>query len=370
MNSDMSGSPLFARQSANIFAIIGIVLVILFVMFALYMLIRRMQTYKNSPEYIEKQRNRPTTYSNVCETAKKSGLLREEREFLWQICRENKTPNIYYFAHDLQAIETLFHTEYLKLNQTGNEDGKSLLFSIRAKIINIFDQAPAMTQSKIIDAGTVFTYTASKGIHYQLTLSENTDEGLVLSMPVNFLNSGDKPESLTKINLVFNGKGDVPYSMDTRVIRYQIGKKGDDEMIVVHTDRLQQLQRRQAARIDVVQPCKFSPVKVENSGKGKMAKVSYTPSQKKYDGTLIDISTGGCRIITSLPIQPQQNIYVEGLFNGKVTDSAIGIILRNTKRRDNQYVLHIRFIKIEKAVVNRINALTYGYDLPLPKASS
>lgn len=361
MNPEMSGSPIFARHSVNLIGIIGIIAAILFVLFVVYLVYRMIYTYRNSPAYVENQKKQITTYSNITETAKKCRLLKDERDLLWRICRENKTPNILYLARDPNAVENLLKSEFSKLDQAGDENAKYTLFQLRPKLLNAFNQAPVITLSKNVPDETVFTYTASKGIHYQLKLAENTNEGLLLSVPASLSTSNDKPESLSRIILVFQGKGEIPYEMDTRVVRYQTGKDRTDQMLVVHTDRLRELQRRQAPRIEIVKPCKFSPVKVSALGIGKAAKVQYTPSEKKYDGTLIDISTGGCRIITSLPIQPQQNIYVEGPFNGKNTDSAIGLILRNTKRRDNQYVLHIKFLKIEKPVLNRIEALAYGY---------
>ena len=40
----------------------------------------------------------------------------------------------------------------------------------------------------------------------------------------------------------------------------------------------------------------------------------------------------------------------------------IGFIIRTTKTKNDEYILHIKFVKIEKNIVNRINALACGYE--------
>ena len=127
----------------------------------------------------------------------------------------------------------------------------------------------------------------------------------------------------------------------------------------MHTDKVVPLQKRLAERIELQLPCKFSSVKAKQVA----GKTDYDVGEKEHDGTLEDVSTGGCRIITELAIKPEQYIFIKGAMNRKVEDSAIGQIVRTTKRADSVYVLHVRFLKIDLAVTNRIQAVAVGYDV-------
>jgi hypothetical protein len=361
MNPTLSGSPIFARQNANLFLIIGIVLSIFFVLFILYLIVRVLHERKRSPDYIEKQKSKPTTFSNVTVIARQANLLKEERDLLWKICKKSDIPNIIYLIRNQQEFEQLLKARYALLETENDEEEKACLFNLRSKIIATYNQPIIISQSKNIESSTIFIYTAAEGFHYKLPLIENNPDGLLLLIPDALTENNDKPAALSKIQLIFTAKCGVSYRMETRIVRYQLGKDNRNLMLVVHTDRLEQLQRRQTERVEIQKQCIFSSVNVHSGSSEKMTKVIYQPAEKKHEGVLEDISAGGCRIITSLPIRQDQYIYVEGPFNGSVTDSAIGIIVRTTKRRDEQYVLHIRFIKIEKAVINRIHAHVYKY---------
>ena len=78
----------------------------------------------------------------------------------------------------------------------------------------------------------------------------------------------------------------------------------------------------------------------------------------------MDVSTGGCRITTNMPIKPEQFIYIRGKLNAQDEDVVIGTIVRTTKRLDGLFILHIRFVKIAREVENRIQALVCQYTLP------
>lgn len=131
-------------------------------------------------------------------------------------------------------------------------------------------------------------------------------------------------------------------------------------MITVHTDKIVPLKKRQAERIEIQSPCTFYSVK--KTAGGDKDNPHYEVSEKEHEGTLEDVSMGGCRVITTLPIKSGQLLSIKGEMNKKDTDTAIGEIVRTTKRVDNNFILHVRFIKIETAVKNKIQAVACGYE--------
>ena len=356
-----SGSPIEARTTLNVFAVILIVALIAAAIAIFFFISRYVTTYKTSPAYLERKRAKPTTIADLNQVAKECGLEKEEKDILWAISKKNSSMNLLFFVKEIEQVEEAIRKEFFEFDNAGDELGKNSLFSLRKKLLKVYQQKIIIKTSRAIDENTTFTYTVTKGFHHKIVLKESTPDGLILELPQSLTNSPDKPAALSKIALIFEAKDGSPYEFETRVVRYQQGKNGEQQMITVHTDKLTPLQKRQAERIELRLPCKFSSVKVQNEGKKK--DVIYTPSEKEYDGTLEDISVGGCRIITNLTIKAEQYIYLSGPFNGSYTDNAIGAIVRTTKRSDNVYILHIKFIKIDVAAVNRIQARVYGYSL-------
>ena len=75
--------------------------------------------------------NRPTTYADIKFIAKDLLLTNDEREFLWEICRQHKVNNFIAYMKNQIQLDELFKTVF---NSSSDEQKKSLLFSIRNKI--------------------------------------------------------------------------------------------------------------------------------------------------------------------------------------------------------------------------------------------
>ena len=356
-----SGSPLQARLEVNVFSVIIILIAVFFVIALIYIVSKTITNYLNSSAYIEKKKNRPTSLKDINELSSQCSLIKEEKDIIALICKKHSTPNIKYIVRDYNAMFNLFKEQFKIFDREHDEGGKTHLFGLQKKVFKTYRQQGLIKNSKNIEQGTIFTLTLSKGFHHKLTLVENTSEYMILTIPP-ALKSDSCPRSLEKINFIFELGDGTPYNVETRVVRYQNGKDGSKEMVVVHSDKLFPLQKREQDRADLNLPCKFHSVKVATEGSGKKEKISYIPSEKAYDGILEDISAGGCRLIATLPIKAEQHIYIDGPLNAKENDQAVGTIVRTTKRSDGIYILHIRFLKIDVKVVNKIQAMVFKFD--------
>lgn len=359
-----TGSTIQARQELgqNIFSIIIIVAIVAFLIFCVYFISRAITKYHNSPAYLDKRKKRPTTIKDINGVSSACSLTKEEKYVLTEFCRKNRHLNLLYLIKEKKTFDKLLKNLFKEYDLSYDELSKAALFSLRKKIFTVYNQKVVVKNSKFLSAGTNFTYTKEKGFHYRLVLAENGIDGMILNIPNELNPETDFPKPLEKITLVFDAADGTPYTLESRIVRFQEGKEGKTQLIIVHSDKISNLQKREQTRVDMDSPCKFNSVKISAEKKGKTEQTVYIPSEKDYDGNLEDISTGGCKLSTTLPIKAGQNINIKGLFNKKQTDSAIGIIVRTTKRSDNIFVLHIRFIKIELAVVNRINAMVIHYD--------
>ena len=356
-----TGSPLQARLEVNVFSVILILIGIIFLIAVVYIVSKTITNYLNSAAYLEKKKNRPTSIKDINELSTQCSLVKEEKDVLSIICRNHKTPNIKYTVRDYNTMYALFKEQFANFDRANDEVNKAHLFALQKKIFKVFRQQALIKNSKNIANETIFTLTVAKGFHHKLKLAENTSEAMILSLPPS-IKQDELPKSLEKVNFIFELEDGTPYNLETRVVRYQDGKDGETQMVIVHSDKVSPLQKREQTRAELNLPCKFHSVKVAVEGSGKKEKINYIPSEKAYEGILEDISTGGCRMVATLPIKAEQHIYIEGQFNGKQNDTAVGTIVRTTKRSDGIYILHIKFIKIDVKVTNRIQAMVYKYD--------
>ncbi len=356
-----SGSPVLARSQLNIFLVIALILGVITFLSIIYVISKLISNYHRSPQYLEKKRRRPTSNSDINEISRYSHLSKEEHAILSRLCKENPTPNILYAVQDLSYINEILKALFLKLCVEANEKAKTALFGLRTKLIRAYTPPEEMTSSRKIDIGTKMTYTASQGVHYRMVYTERTPDALILNLPQNIIERNHCPAPLSKISLIFEASSGAPYQMETRVVRYQKNGRNEEQMVVMHSEQIAPLQRRQVERIEMHETCAFSSVATSTVQEGKENKTVYKPSQNMHQGLLLDVSAGGCRLVTNIPIKAEQFIYISGKLNTKDEDSAIGTILRTTKREDGNFILHIKFVKIEADVVNRIQSVAVGY---------
>ena len=356
-----TGSTIQARAELPVFKVIIIIVAIFLLIALIYLVSHSVTKYLNSPAYIEKQKNRPTSLKDINELSTLCSLVKEERDVLSAICKNHKTPNIKYIVRDYSTMTAFLKEQFKAFDRVNDEVGKTNLFSLQKKIFKVFRQQGLIKNSKNIAAETVFTLTLAKGFHHKLKMRENNSEAIILAIPPT-IKQDELPKPLEKVNFIFELEDGTPYNLETRIVRYQKGKENEEQMVVVHSDKVSPLQKREQERAEMNIACNFHSVKVVVEGAGKKEKVHYVPAEKTYEGILEDISTGGCRLVATLPIKAEQHIYIDGPLNRKQNDHAVGTIVRTTKRSDGIYILHIRFLKIEPKVVNRIQAMVCKYD--------
>jgi len=362
-NYAVPGSPLLARQDVTL--IYGLIFLIVLIVTLLLMLAIILKTLHKhtTPEWATAQKNKLTKLVNVNNVANKYKLTKDERNLLWDMCRKHGSLNIEYLIHDEDAINDLFHREYLELfAQKNNDQIISVFFLLRYKLERAHASASTITSSKNIPEGISASFVDSNEHHFTLLILRNTKDGLYLQLPTSFLSSPSKPAELDKIDIVFTLNTGMQYKMNTRIVRYQTGLDGLPEALVTHTSSLTPFNKRQSKRISLNQKCTFAAVKVTAAKKGNTQILSYEPLEHRYEGLLTDISGGGCQLITQLPIKVDQYIWLELKIDSTITDEVIGLIVNTKKSSENgQYILHIKFVKITLAAQNRISARVYNY---------
>lgn len=333
-----------------LFILIIVALVIFFTNFFVKFLEKRKKQNFENP-------NRKTTKQDISLISDILKLTPNEKNLLWKICEENSVKNLYVELKNEEFIDSIFRKEFEQIKD--DENKTDLLFSIRNKIDFHKSSTMKINSSTVIPTNQNMTLLLNED-RYELTLIENTKEGLILSTPKDILGNEINIPALTKINLIFSLTNNVAYEMTSRIIRYQT--RVIKEMITTHSKDISILHRRNFTRLPFNTECIFSAVQIVTGGEKKEVEVEYRPLEKKHAGILTDISADGCCIETELPIRANQYIYAEIQIQANLVSKIIGkIVATEINKKNNMHILHIKFIKIDKKTKNTIFSIIYNY---------
>jgi c-di-GMP-binding flagellar brake protein YcgR len=361
----LAGSPIEARANSSNYTLFFYVIVIAIFLIAVNFLVKlvKAKVYSES-----KNPKKTTTVAMVLRIAKIYNLTIEQRDFLIYLCKKNKIPNLEANLHSENFFNNFFFKYYNEIRENKEniseweiENQIAILFSLRQKIENSKKNLSNLASSIAIPEGhTLFLYNDAKE-QFECKILHNTKESLVLSLPKNNLELTYKPEALSKITLYYQTNYGSAYILDSRVIRYQLNIEGE-ELVVSHSNHLKCYQRRKYKRVAINNTCNFSAVKTSTISKGSETIIDYEPLERKHQGKLIEVSAGGCSILTNLHIKNKQYIHIELSIDGKTTDNVVGLIINTTENiNTDSYVLHIVFVNISKKTRNKIFSKVYEY---------
>lgn len=355
----VAGSPLAARQSALPYAVLMGGLILIGILFLIWLASRIIKKHRESPEYIEKMKNRQTTLQDVQALAKKIDLSRAEAMTLYNICSKQKSRNIYYLWNDLAYVDGVFREEYRRLRQKGNEDGIFSLFKLRTHLEKVLTLQKTIPSSRNIPEGEFLVLPATGGRFYSFKIEKNEKDSITLQTPPNLEGTEFCPSPLAKIVMTYLSKEDIQYVLSTRVIRFQNAIDGHRQTVIQHSNTVSMQNRRQFKRVNVGVNCKFSAVE---EVKGKKGDVSYVKKENEYEGRLADVSAGGCMIQTKLPIKSNQKLWIKIRLPDAGEFETFGLIVSAQKNRETEvYSLHIAFIDIDARNRNDIFSYVYKY---------
>lgn len=358
---EATGSPLAARQNPLPYTIILIALVVIGIAVLLWLAWQIVKARRTSPEYIEKQKNRATTIKDIQNLAKKIGLNKDQARQLYTVSKNNQDLNLYYLYNDTDFLDELFRNEYLRLSQKADSKLEiASLFRLRFFFEKLQARNKSISSSKNFSVGQELSLPLSSGIQVKLKIAENDKDSLMFFVPEGFEQREDHPAPLSKISLTFMNETQQQFVLSTRIVRYQDGKDSKRMMVVSHSNILSLQNRRQYKRIDIKMDCEFSAVE-EQLAKDKS--LILTPKEKKYAAKIQDISGGGCKLLTSLPIKDKQKLWMDlPLLNG-TNIQVFGVIVGMHKEPGTDlYALHVSFINIPVETRNRILADVYAFD--------
>lgn len=350
-----------AGINSAMYAVMGVVLCIIVGAVFIGLVFAKIRAARAKNNWLEVNKDKPTKKENINNVAQLAGLNSEEKKILEATCKKFTPRNLEYLIRDRDAITELFRKQYDDMMSVRADDEKiHSFFEMRRKIDKAHENLTMLTNAKAIPEGQKLTYMDNDHHQWTLTLDRVDNQGIILSVPQQMYVSDKKPAPLAKFVMTFKTDSGSSYALLSRVVRYEEEKSGKFILIASANSTLTAAQRRGSKRQPLTAPCKFSSVKPINQGKN----VNYEIAEKKYDGQLHDVSTGGCRFDCQIPIKQGQYLSLEFSIGGS-SIQVIGYIVMTAKdpaSESNMYFLHVKFVDLGIADKNRIAAFVYGYE--------
>jgi c-di-GMP-binding flagellar brake protein YcgR len=288
--------------------------------------------------------------------AKNLGLDHEQTKMLDFVFKTDQVVDPQRSVVTPSLLDRHFRRAYRVLEQTHGHENETqhklgVLFSTRNLIEN--SVLEGLTSTRQIRDDTKFTIVANKDkidVNVISTKGENID----VEAPKTVLGSQIKIQKGTKLNVLFFDKSNKGFSFETRVTGYTT-RQGHPTMQIAHSNNLRFLSQRRFRRKQTAVACSMYLVIVEGSGK----KQRLIADKRKLQGTIADISVGGCSIKTMTPIQVGARFKVEFILCD-INLAALGQVLR-TNRTGGNTIIHMKFLKLTQKSMNVINSFVYEY---------
>ena len=314
------------------------------------------------------KKQRPATPPNfsiftIHRIKKTYGLEREQTKLLESVLRSNSVSDPEKVLANPVLVDRYFKRTYktIEENSISEEDAQlryEKLFTLR----NDIDSAPGAANETTVRllANTPAILAAEKE-NYPTKIIVNKGQQVITELPRNSLGSPVRLTRGTPITLSFFIKSSQGFAVNGHVMGIADTGNGSG-LLITHNGKLKALTKRKFRRRQTFIRCEFFLVYLDETGKGRKKKSRLVVNNKRFSGTLLDISIGGCSIKTSIPVQAgsRMKIGIDYADNYKI--STLGQVLRANRSGSLGNILHIKFLKVPRRAYNSISAIVYGYD--------
>jgi hypothetical protein len=295
--------------------------------------------------------------------AKSYGLDRDQKKLLEYIFRLDEVSNPEKVMNNASLLDKHFKRAYrvIERNAETEEDVQiklSRLFSLRNAIEASQGSDNTLSSTRQIAESTAAVLSTGKDSFPVKVISSKADNILV-EYPRTVLGTPIHLSKGTKVSLAFFTKSSKGFSFDSRVLGTSDTPRGLT-LQLAHSNLIKSLVPRRFRRKQMLLACVFFLVFADETGAGRKRVTKLTVDRRRYTGTILDISVGGCSMKTAaaVPVGSRLKITID---SGDVTINVLGQVLRTNKGGAGGMVMHIKFLKIPRKAMNIINTMVFGF---------
>jgi c-di-GMP-binding flagellar brake protein YcgR len=298
--------------------------------------------------------------------ARNAGLSRDQIRTLQGLVKRYRIPDPTRIFTDTAYLTNLVRRAIRDVDNSNMPDDereslKYMIFQVKRLISLHMSGRTTLGSTRRLRVGRDLQISSDRTDWYESTIKTNLPEALVIEAPADRF---ERPILWSKgtavsCRVLAEGTGKV-YTFDTHVSGIRKSRSGTS-ILLAHTTRIQESQKRRYPRREMDMPVFFWPVFIMSVGTGRRAKKrAFVSDERRGFGRLEDISAGGCSIRTQRPLKAGTLIKVEFETWDRTKLSAFGKV-RSTQRTPLRYgVMHIMFTRVSRKNLNMIQSYVYG----------
>ncbi|MCL2320163.1 MAG: PilZ domain-containing protein [Treponema sp.] len=290
------------------------------------------------------------------------GLDREQTKLLEYVFRTNSVNDPERVVKNPALLDRQFKRTYklIERNSQNEEDRQQRLvrlFTLR----NLIEAAP---DTDTPAAGQIASNTAAVLVadkeSYPVRVISSQGLNVAVDTPRNALGTPIRLSRGTKVSLSFFTKSIKGFSYEGHVAGTQETEHGA-ALIITRTGKATPLVKRKYRRKPTAIRCMFSLVFLDDE-EGKKKTTKLVVDKKRFNGSVLDLSVGGCSIKTNANIQVGSRLKISIDYDENYLITVLGQVLRANRSGPAANIIHIKFLKVPRRAFNSINALVFGFD--------
>jgi len=288
------------------------------------------------------------------------GLDRDQAKMLEFVFRNDGVSDPERSLNSPSLLDRHFKRAYRSIERTAISEDEintrlGILFATR-NIIETSAGSSSTTSTRQIPENAAAVLTIDD-VNYPIRVISSRGDSLVVEHP---LNSSGEPLRLprgSKASLSFFTKSSKGFSVESRVLGSADTADGP-VLQLVHSGQIKRLSNRRFRRRQIAISTAFYFVHTESTDNKKNTKM--VVDKRRFTGSILDISIGGCSLKTVAPANAGQRLKIEFTREDNSIVAALGEVLR-TNRMGASTIVHVKFLKVPHRSLNKINAMVYEY---------
>lgn len=299
-------------------------------------------------------------------SAKGFGLENHHIQLLQRAIKDQKIANPTrllqssgYLNKTLQQI--IGDVESSDMNASDKQRIIAEVFEIKRRLASGTEQIKRYGHTKNLKLGQVVTVYSKTLPPSQTRVTGNLESHLALETPLSADGSPMKyrPGAALKVRFI-RDNGNV-YVFLTRLREYR-KVEGIENMLVDHSQKVEQNQLRKSPRREFNRPAYFQQVEIITEGSGKKAaRRAVVNKNRRYLGQIEDISRGGCALYTRSPMKRGTLLKIRFDMPGESEIAVFGRVRSIEPTKPFGALMHVAFTRVSTSHLNEIQSYVYGF---------
>jgi hypothetical protein len=293
--------------------------------------------------------------------ASEYGLDKEQTKLLEYIFRNDAVADPERVMKNSALLDRHFKRTYkiIERNSETEEDAQQRMVKLFA-LRNVIEAAPGPSDSSSAQLAENTPAVLAVGRDsYPVRVISAKAQKVITEIPRNSLGTPVRLGRGAKVTLSFFTKSSKGFSLEGQVMGLQDTDHGQG-LQISHSGRIKPLAKRKYRRKQTSTRCEFFLVYLDDSERKKPPKL--VVDKRRFTGSVLDISIGGCSLKTSAAIQVGSRLKITIDYDENYLINVLGQVLRVNRSGAAGNILHIKFLKVPRRAFNSISALVFGYN--------